>query len=650
MARIKENFEYLKPLSQQEKVKLAAKLKADFNQWDQDRQRQVDDARNIMIEVYMHNDNLKKDDWHANIRLNKLRAIKQAKKAAIWREIWSNPQQMFNVRGTNKETENNAKVQKAAIVESFEKMKIGKQYDDAIENCLDIGEMIFITDWEERSKVVRRKTKDGIVLQTVKRLFNMPSTGEQKTIELPYYENARVKSISPFMFVFDHNFYEHGNKKSWDSCIKIYKRFETYENIINNKDYELTDEQKEDLKNCCKGQSYVGNKKPDELRDEDIYGEKVEVLYCHGDFKVGDRLYKNYIAEVSAGKHLIRFEENPLFINPFVWCPIEIDPETGRGIPQLKSAYYLCKEMEKMVNASIDMQQLAINPPVWANEDLIDKEKKDINIYPGAILKYKNNYDGSLPTALTLGYNNNLMSLIEGLDKQVSDNTNVNSNMFGNITSSKRSATELSLVDKGASATIAKELDIINQDLTIPTVENVAELLAMFKQGDDYIYVEEKGHNLVYRITNEIRQAQYNYVYEDRNAINDRKSKFNELYQLFMGVAQDPELRQIISWRDVIETGVEMIGFDNSDKFFVPENKLSQIFSKLKQMPAQMQEAFADMLEAQSSNYQASASQQSLRTPPSPLMAGAGRLNTDEMDGAADALQASEQEVRRLPD
>lgn len=571
MERIKENVEIAKGISPLQKDELAKKLKSSFSQWDQDRQRQVDDARNIMIEVYMHYDNHKNDSWHANVKLNRLRAIKQAKKAAMWREIWSNPQQMFNVRGTNQQTEQTAKIQKAAIVESLERMKISKQYDDAIENCLDIGEMIFITDWEERTKVVRRKSPEGLVIETLKRVFNFPCGGNDKEIELPYYENARVKSISPFMFVFDHNFYEHGNKKSWDSCIKIYKRFETYENIVNNKDYDITDEQKDDLKNICKEKSFVGNKKLDELRDEDIYGEKVEVLYCHGDFKIGDTLYKNHIAEVVAGKYLVRFEDNPLFINPFIWCPIEIDPETHRGIPQLKSAYHLCKELEKMVNTSIDMQQLAINPPVWANEDLIDKDKESIDVSPGAILKYKNNYDGTLPTALTLGYNNNLEGIIQNLHNTISDNTNINNNMFGNLTSSSRTATELTLVERGATATIAKELDIISQDLTIPTVENIAELLAMFKQNDDYIYVDEKGQNLVYKITNEIRQAQYNYIYDDRNAITDRKNKFNELYRLFQSVAQDDELRQMISWRDVIETAVQMIGFDNSDKFFVPQ-------------------------------------------------------------------------------
>jgi len=38
----------------------------------------------------------------------------------------------------------------------------------------------------------------------------------------------------------------------------------------------------------------------------------------------------------------------------------------------------------------------------------------------------------------------------------------------------------------------------------------VAELLAMFKDGVEYVYAEEKGKRTEYEITNAIRQAQYN--------------------------------------------------------------------------------------------------------------------------------------------
>lgn len=604
MERIKEEILQKKGLTDEQKTAFANDISSKFSQWDDDRQAQVADARMIMDEVYMHYPFASKQDeedaWKANIKLNKLRSIKQAKKAAMWREIWSNPSQMFNVRGTDEKTEQNAQLQKTAIVDSLEKMKIGKTFDDGIENLLDIGELVFITDWEERTKVIKRRSKDGFIIETLKRFLKLPGQVNNKLFELPYYENARVKSISPFMFVFDHNYYDYVSKKSWDSCIKIYKRFEAYENIVNNKDYELSQEAREYIKGACSNTKLSeGNKAAVDLREENVYGQKVEVLYCHGDFKIDGELYKNYIAEIVAGKYVVRFEENPLFINPFIWCAIEIDPLTGRGIPQLKSAYYLAKEQEKMSNAAIDMQQLALNPPTWVDETFVDKSKNVIKIAPGKLFKYKNGWSGNFPKVIELGYSNNLFTFIDSIDQTISDVTNVNSNMFGNVTATKRTATELSLVDKGATATIAKELDIISENATIPMIENVAELLAMFKFGEEKIFVKEKGLNVVKIITDEIRQAQYNYIYDDRNAINDQKSRFNEVFQLLKSVAQDPELHGLIDWKTSIKKAIEMTGFDNPDMFFVPETPLAKVFGELKTLPEEVQNRFAGIISSQ---------------------------------------------------
>lgn len=604
MERIQEEIQQNKKLSQEQKENFVRNIVSKFDSWNDDRQTQIDDAREIMREVYMHNPKKEKTDedekWKADVRINKLRSIKQAKKAAMWREIWSNPSQMFNVRGTDEQTEQNSKLQKAAIVDSMEKMKIGKAFDDAIENIFDIGEMVFITDWETRSKTVRRRSKDGFIIETLKRFISIPGSSKNNIIELPYYENARVRSISPFMFVFDHNFYERGNKKSWDSCIKIYKRFDTYENIVNNKDFSLSKEEKEDIKAMCETDvNAEGNKYLSELRDEKQYGQKIEVFYCHGDFKIGGKLYKNYIAEIVGRKYLARFEENPMFINPFILCAIEVDPLTGRGIPQLKPVLHLALEQEKIANTAIDMQMLALNPPSWVDETFIDKNKNYIKVAPGKLFKYKNGWSGQFPTAITLGYSNNLSQFVDFFDQTISDVSNVNSNMFGNTTATKRTATELSLVDKGATATVAKELDIINQDAIMPIVENVAELLAMFKQGDEQIFIKENGNNILRTITNEIREANYNYIYDDRNAIADQKNRFNELFQLFQNVGQDPELKRMIDWRATIKKAVEMIGFDNSDEFFLPDTPLTQVFEQLKNMPPEIQNQFAEMISVQ---------------------------------------------------
>lgn len=159
-----------------------------------------------------------------------------------------------------------------------------------------------------------------------------------------------------------------------------------------------------------------------------------------------------------------------------------------------------------------------------------------------------------------------LKRLLSFLNNQISEVSSVSDVMFGNIESQKRTATELSLADKGSSSQASKELDTIYQNLTIPMIENVAELLAMFKNGNEVIFFEEKGKKIELQITNAIRQAQYTYYYEDRNALIERKQRFSDLFNLFKEVGANDVLFNMINWREVITQAVEMIGIDNSDK------------------------------------------------------------------------------------
>ena len=609
---ILEPIEQQKELSFEERKKLAKTLAENFQTWDDDRNSQITTAKAIMEEVYLNQPAKKVDkemEWQSDVKLNALYNIKRTKKAVLWREMWSNPAQMFDVRGTSKQTEDLAKAQKAAIVDSLQKMNVGKAFDNGIDNLFDIGEIIFKTDWEKRSKVVKRQVKNqGFVMQNLVRLMGkvgfQPQVENMQDVVLPYYENARVESISPFMFVFDHSKWDF-KRETWDKLIKISKRFESLDDLKQNKLYKITPEMLEELQEE-KDNKTAQNKELSDLRDEDYYGGKYSVLYAHGDFKINGKIYKNYIAEVLAGKFLIRFEENPLWICPFILCALEYDPLTKRGISPLKSIMSMCKEEERLTNTAFDVQKLTANPCYWANEDLFDANNtdKDGNVrkVPGKVLKFKNDLAGSLPIPVEVSANG-IEALLGFLNNRISEVSSVSDVMFGNIESAKRTATELSLADKGSSSQAGKELDTINQDLTLPMIENVSELLAMFKNGDEIIYYEDKGKREEIQITNAIRQAQYSYYFEDRNALVERKARFGELFNLFKEVGANDVLFNMIDWRETITSAVEMIGFDNSDKFFKADTPLQQMVSQLEQMPPQMQQQLVPVMQNAAQQY-----------------------------------------------
>lgn len=601
-----EVIEPMTELSDDQKKEFAEKIASNFSKWNDDRASQITTAKEIMEEVYLNQGpryKNKKQTWKSDVKLNGLYNIKKAIISVMWREVWANISSMFDVRGTNEQTEKTAKEQKASLVDSMEKMDIGKQFDISIQDGLDIGEMVAKVDWVVKKKVVKRQAQGiGWVMQNVVSLANGAGFQQQimQDVEIPIYENARVEAISPFMFVFDHSRFKLFDEGSWDSLVKIYKRFDTLENIKANKVYTIKQEWLDEL-GKSKENKTPDNKELVDLRDDDQYGDNYSILFAHGDFKINGKFYKNYVAEVLAGKYLIRFEENPLYINPFVYCPIEFDPTIKRGFSRLKSVKDMCKEEERLTNLAFDVQSLTVNPvqlaPKGVFEEVMDKDGL-LYYEPGKVIEYEQNLSTNLPTPIPVNANG-IENLLSMLAQKIADLSSVSNVMFGNIEKEDRTATELSLADKGSSAVFGKDLDNIYQNFNMPIIRKIAELNAMFKNGIEFVYAQEKGKNIEYRITNEIRQAQYNYIYEDRNALNDRKAKTQQLYEIFKAVAQSPELFAMINWQEVITTLVESVGYDNTDKFFKDQTPATQFGEQLKQIPQDMQEQVVGQLQAQ---------------------------------------------------
>ena len=111
--------------------------------------------------------------------------------------------------------------------------------------------------------------------------------------------------------------------------------------------------------------------------------------------------------------------------------------------------------------------------------------------------------------------------------------------------------------------------------------------------------IKEKGKDIEYRITNEIRQAQYNYIYEDRNALHDKKAKAMELLELLTRAAQDAELRQELDLKEGFIDVAETIGYDNTDKYFKEATPAQQFSDQLKQIPQEMQAQVVQMFSQQ---------------------------------------------------
>lgn len=563
-----------KKLSPDNRDELAKKISDWWGEFHGKRETQLKTAREIEKQIFLNQpDRNANKKWKSNIKENKLYTTWDSMKSSMWKEIWSNEEQMFDVQGTSKEYEEMAETQKQAMVHALKRMEAGTQFDKAADYWAVYGDFVYKTDWKSRKKKVKRFDPfQGYIEQ-----------------ELPLEENANIEAINPMFFNFDTTKYKYGDKASWDSCPKIFKRFASIEEIKANPMYKLTKEQELDL-DIAEETKTTSKESDNTLATMKKYGELYEVLFLHGDIKFNNVLYKNVVAEVLAGKYLIFFDENPVYINPFIWDCTMLDPETGRGISPLKSILEMSNGKEELLNKACDIAELNANPCHWVSDTFLKEKYKNgtVDYEPGKVLEYENSYQGGFPQAVKFDASG-IADIIGVLANNISDTSAVNANIMGNIEQGKRTATEMQLANNGSNSRIAMKLDKIYQ-INLRIIENVAELLAMFKNEPEILLVKEKGQRVAVEITNAIRQGSYYYVYEDRNALIDRRAKVQEAFNMFNAAGNNEVLSQRIDWVEVLKTGLESVGFDNADKFFTEPSEIDQVADFVKQLPPEYQQ------------------------------------------------------------
>ena len=252
-----------------------------------------------------------------------------------------------------------------------------------------------------------------------------------------------------------------------------------------------------------------------------------------------------------------------------------------------------------MLNTIGDIAKLNANPPVWGNDAFLkEKYKNSVVPYaPGKYLEYENSYQGGFPQQMKFD-GSGLADIVSLIANDVSDASAINANIMGNIAQGKRTATEMQLASNGADSRIAMKLDKIYQ-INLRVIENVAELLAMFKNEPELLFINDKGKRVEVEINTAIRQAQYEYVYEDRNTIIDRRQKFQEAYSMLNAAGENPELAPKIDWMEALKTGLEWTGFDNPDKFFKTEaqSQIDEAANFIKQLPEEYQQAVIQQIQ-----------------------------------------------------
>ena len=536
-----------------EETVLLAEICRKYDDFEDLRNQQLTDIKLVRNAVY--NSHLQgQNGWNSKIELPDIYELAQTLKSHLSENLYSHPDAMFDVSGTTPETQGYANRQKAMLVNTFEQMHLENEIEKIIDGIVETGECTLFVGWETNIKQIRRaKTQEEQITSGDNKNFVL----EDKIV----YDNAKIKYIKPEDFVFDKT-----NKENWDSCAKIYRTFQTLDDIFCDKSNNLLTEEK--LANL---KGVVANKRLRSDEEKGYEGNRLEILEYWGDIELTDgTVLKNRLVTVAGRCEIIRFETNPFVINPFIHANIIECPSTGRGISPLRVALVLNDISSTILNKQIDALALMINPPYLAPKGCF-KGQQDVR--PGKIIEYDSALMTTAPATLSFDKAMQGWDFLSYFKSTIESATGIFKNMAGNLQTTERTATELNYSVSGQEARLNMMLDSINRKIIIPMVQKTAEIIANFKLGNELIRIDNHGKYEFETVDDNVRTANYIYRYGDRKASFERKSRLKEMFEVVQAFAQVPDVAEQIDWIECFKFALEQYGIENSSNFLLQDKK-----------------------------------------------------------------------------
>lgn len=544
----KTNEDLTTTLDADEELLLVQKIPQKYDEFEDDRREQLDDIKLVRDTIY-NNQIPQINGWDSKIELPDIYELAQTLKSHISDSLYSHPDAMFDVSGSNPQAQTSANSQKAMLVNTFEQMKIEDELEKVVDGIVETGESTLFVGWETKIKSIRRA-------QSIEEKLISPSEDGFVIENRVVYDNPKVKHIKSEDFVFDKN-----RRDNWDNCAKIFRSYCDIEELSSNKANNLlTQEKIETLRGVMANKSKKNS-------DKSVENKRLEVLEYWGDIELSEgEILKNWLIVVAGRREIIRFEPNPFILNPFVHANIIENPKIGRGISPLRVALILNNISSTILNKQIDALALMMNPPYLAPKGCFKGEQV---VKPGKIIEYDAALMPTAPAALSFDKAMQGWEFLTYFKSTIESATGIFNNMSGNLQSEQRTATELNYSVNGQTARLNMLLDAVNRKIIVPMVEKTAELIANFKIGREIISINDRGRTIFIEIDDSVRNGNYVYRYGDRKATMERKSRMNELFAIIKSFAEVPAVANQVNWLECFKFALEQYGIENANNFLM---------------------------------------------------------------------------------
>ena len=568
-------------LSKNDADKVAADIVKRYNALYDARKTQIDETNMLRDEIYQRKSYIEdKETGYKHFRLPELAELAQSFKAHLYENVYKTPESMFDCQGEDESSQSNAATQKAMLVNAFSKMNFQPEMEKMTDCIVDSGEAVLYVTWERKIKKVRRKKnvieklKDNIISGFSELLNGAEAANveyeklkNRKKSYVEYdklvYEGASVKCLDNLEFVFDPF-----KSDDLENADMMYRTHKSYDDIINNRNYTLNKEAKDDLKHIedeFTREEYEIKKDGDKDKQKDGL---IELIEYWGNIKINEKRIRNYLIVVANGKHIIRFEPNPYIHKPFVYGNILEDPDTRRGISPLRVAKSLNDISSEILSKQVYCLDLTINPVWLSPKKMLDK---NVSLKPGCVIEYISDELNKTPlkperldfSRAFTGFE--FISYFKGLIERA---TGIFKNMVGAEEPRAKTATETQAIVSGQSARQNQITDKIYSRLIIPLVEKTADTIANEQFGSQRIYQFDKMTNKgsYVDVTDESRNGNYRYIYSDSKANAERIVKFKDNLQMIREFLKDQELRKKVDIVELFKMSMEQMGFDNTGR------------------------------------------------------------------------------------
>lgn len=499
-------------------------------------------------------------------------------RSALQRTGYSDYKAIVDIEGLDYKSNTLASTYKASLIYDWYNIDLMKTIDKLADDWTKKGEAACYLYW--RQDVYQKTTKvDNYIIN--------PETGEEEiqTIvvreDIPTFEAIDVKYIDPHRFVFDKS-----QLDDWDGCKKIYRSFLPLEQILANTSFDLTDDEKKELKDLVLNKDDENTRSNEELTSDlkkKVYGNTVEVLEFEGNYIIPGKtdILKRMEATIIAGKFLARFEQSDKPKSPFIWGAYMPRPDTERGqspmqIPSiLNSVENMC--MDLMMSCWYNIANPVFLSPKGAFST-------NIQVRPGKPVEYDPLImEGQRPLPIDFSAGLRGFDFAAFLKDKMQNATGITQYMQGSQDGAVRTASEASMINAGATMRMEREAFLFSHRILYPLVR----LYALFKKVFDTRDIEVRLNDNDYRKVDEaVRTGNYNFIIGGAQSAVSREAETQKIISLFnLGAVQSltqimspPQAAQLLKW---LMNRLNLQGTDQVE-FMLDNNK------QLQQMALQM--------------------------------------------------------------